>query len=199
MDPVVAVPNDKCHVNRRGALCICRRQAKHSTPPAPKRHSSAAFEQLAPSSYSVRRWIHQRACECVSAEESVRVCVLIPFPSSSSPLVRRCQASVVLSAITALNSSSRLCVERVCVRMYVCMHACMDNSAAFEVNPRICSKSPLDDFQMGFVKLGSNCEKEKRLTLVNWEHVSMPALHSFVWFLLTLKTKQTRSLSISQC
>ena len=36
---------------------------KHSTPLALKWHSSAAFEQFAPSSYTVRRCIHQCACE----------------------------------------------------------------------------------------------------------------------------------------
>lgn len=95
---------------------------------------------------------------CVSRRECVGVCVLVSSPSSSS-LVRRYQVSAVLSAITALNSSSRLCVE--CV--HVCMSAFLDaelsqlhhredNAAALEATPQC-----LDDFQMDFVKLEGSC------------------------------------------
>lgn len=61
---------------------------------------------------------------CVSVCQPVCVylssCMLISFPSSSSSLVRQCQVSVVLSAIIAVSSSSRLCVA--CVHGYTCMY-----------------------------------------------------------------------------
>lgn len=63
-------------------------------------------------------------------QEGLHECVLVSFPSSSSPPVRRCQVSVVLSAITALNSGSRLCAE--------CVHTGAMNERAFleaELNP----------------------------------------------------------------
>ncbi len=94
------------------------------------------------------------------------MCVLISFPSSSS-LVRRCQVSAVLSAITALNSSLRLCVE--CVRvqyvLYVCIYGNLaklavmggNNAAALEATPQSCSKLPLVYIQMDFVKFQDNC------------------------------------------
>lgn len=112
--------------------------------------------------------------------------VLISFPSSSSSLVRQCQVSVVLSAITAPNSSSRLCVECVHVRTYVCtVHALLDAELSQLYHEmRIIIWRPLHKFIQNHLLMISS------LTLLNFEKktISMPALYSSVcMFLCALK------------
>lgn len=110
---VVAVPNDKYHVNRRGAVCICRQNTQ-----LPWHWSGIVLQNpLAIQSTDEFISVHVSVpglcmSVCVSGRYFISL-IFFVFGETS-------QVSVVLSAITAPNSSSRLCVE--------CVHVCMHNT-----------------------------------------------------------------------